>query len=208
MPDPIQAPATEPQPAADARTQRRVSDPTTMRALAHPIRLALLEAFQTEGQLTATRAAELLGESPGNMSWHLQTLAKYGFIEEVAGTAGRSRPWRVKASVTRFSPDEADPASVAAGRVLATMLLERSYERLREWWATEHTFAKEWRDAASVNSSTSFMTPAELAELGEAITALAVRFNERIDPAKRPAGALPVHFTSFIHPIAPTPTEE
>ncbi|HEX3801511.1 MAG TPA: helix-turn-helix domain-containing protein [Solirubrobacteraceae bacterium] len=42
------------------------------------MRLALLDAIRRYGEITATRAAELLSESPGNMSWHLQTLAKYG----------------------------------------------------------------------------------------------------------------------------------
>ncbi len=85
-----------PSPAApDAYDHRDISDPRTMRALAHPVRLALLEALRREGPLTATRAAELLDDSPGNMSWHLQTLAKYGFVEEAGGGRGRSRPWRV-----------------------------------------------------------------------------------------------------------------
>lgn len=196
------------EPAAATPGVRQISDPKTMRALAHPIRLALLEAFQREGELTATRAAELLGESPGNMSWHLQTLAKYGYIEEVEGAKGRARPWRAKRSTNRFAPDESDPASVAAGRALATMLMERSYQRLQEWWATEHTFPKEWRDAAHINDSTIFMTPSEVAEMGEAITAMIVRFNERSDPAKRPEGARPIHMTAAIHPLPPqTPAD-
>ena len=48
-----------------------------------------------KGRRPLSRAAELLDDSPGNMSWHLQTLAKYGFIEEAGGGRGRSRPWRI-----------------------------------------------------------------------------------------------------------------
>jgi hypothetical protein len=33
----------------------------------------------------------MLDESPGNMSWHLQTLAKYGYVEEAGGGKGYSR---------------------------------------------------------------------------------------------------------------------
>ena len=64
---------------------REITDPKAMRALAHPVRLAILDAMRNEGELTATRAADLLNQSPGNMSWHLQTLAKYGFIVEAEG---------------------------------------------------------------------------------------------------------------------------
>ena len=73
---------------------RALTDPRAIRALAHPVRIALLEALAREGPLTATEAAELLTDSPGNMSWHLQTLAKYGYVEEADGGVGRRRPWR------------------------------------------------------------------------------------------------------------------
>ena len=44
--------------------------------------------------MTATQAGEALGESPANVSFHLRTLAKYGFVEEAPGGTGRQRPWR------------------------------------------------------------------------------------------------------------------
>ncbi|AOR29820.1 hypothetical protein BFF78_00820 [Streptomyces fodineus] len=44
--------------------------------------------------MTATEAAQMVGESPTNYAFHLCTLAKYGFVEEAGGGTGRSRPWR------------------------------------------------------------------------------------------------------------------
>ena len=92
---------SKPLAGADASTlphlePRRLTDPRAMRAVAHPVRIALLEVLGTEGPLTATQAGELIGESPTTCSFHLRQLAKYGFIEEVAGVAGRKRPWRKK----------------------------------------------------------------------------------------------------------------
>src|ERR1700761_8831550 len=84
------------------RAAREITDAKTMRALAHPVRLQLLELIHRDGEITATRAAEALDESPGNMSWHLQTLAKYGFIEEADGGKGRSRPWRITSEHSRI----------------------------------------------------------------------------------------------------------
>src|SRR6201985_3941873 len=75
--------------------RRLITEARTMRALAYPLRVALLEAIRRDGEITASRAADLLDESPGNMSWHLQTLAKYGFVEETGEGRGRSRPWRL-----------------------------------------------------------------------------------------------------------------
>ena len=75
---------------------RELTDPKAMRALAHPVRLALLEAFADTDTLTATEAGERVGESPANASFHLRQLAKYGFVEEADGGTGRRRPWKLK----------------------------------------------------------------------------------------------------------------
>ena len=39
---------------------RELTDPKTLRALTHPVRLALLEELALEGPLTATQAGELI----------------------------------------------------------------------------------------------------------------------------------------------------
>ena len=103
-----------------------------MRALAHPVRLALLEAIGREGELTATRAAEMLDESPGNMSWHLQTLARYGYVEEAGGGKGRSRPWRLASVSNRFQTTAEDPEANAAGEALESIFADQAYSRLRD----------------------------------------------------------------------------
>ena len=61
-------------------TYRELTDPRAMRALAHPVRLALIELLGHVGTLTATQASDLLGESPANCAFHLRTLAKYGYV--------------------------------------------------------------------------------------------------------------------------------
>ena len=76
----------------DPRSDRgrlNLTDPRAIRALAHPLRWALLEALGQAGTLTATQASEMLGESPANCAFHLRTLAKYGFVEEAGGGRGR-----------------------------------------------------------------------------------------------------------------------
>src|ERR1700728_488216 len=75
---------------------RRIADAPTMRAMAHPVRLALLEALGRHEPLTATEAAEVVGESPSACSFHLRMLAKYGLVEDAGGGSGRRRPWRRK----------------------------------------------------------------------------------------------------------------
>src|SRR3954463_3917488 len=92
---------------------REVTDPMAMRALAHPVRLALIEALADAGTLTATEAGERVGESPANASFHLRQLAKYGFVED-AGAQGRRRPWKLKQLGMRFT--DVHEGEGAAGR--------------------------------------------------------------------------------------------
>jgi DNA-binding transcriptional ArsR family regulator len=94
----------------------RPTDPRTLRALAHPIRLALLGLLRREGPLTATRAGELLGELPASCSFHLRQLARYGLVEEAGGGVGRRRPWRATARATTWPALPAGPATVLGDR--------------------------------------------------------------------------------------------
>jgi DNA-binding transcriptional ArsR family regulator len=190
-----------PPAAPEGRPTREISDPKAMRALAHPVRLALLEALRTEGQLTASRAAELLDESPGNMSWHLQTLARYGYIEEADGGKGRSRPWKIAEGNERIRASDDVPGSFDAAEQLAVTMLDRSFEQMQSWWRQREAFSEEWFQAAFIHEHTMFMTAEELRELGAALVALTQRYDDRRDPAHRPADALPVHFVSYGHPV-------
>jgi DNA-binding transcriptional ArsR family regulator len=190
------------EPAGDS--PQVITDARAMRALAHPLRVALLEVTRRDGEITATRAAELLDESPGNMSWHLQTLAKYGFLEETGEKHGRSRPWRIASASSRsFDTGLADPEVAAAGEALERTFVDRAYEQLREWWSRRLTYPAKWRRAAFMSNSVLYLTPAELAAIMDETNAIYARYRDR---EKRPAGALPVRLYAHGHPLPPTPS--
>ncbi|MDQ2850335.1 MAG: helix-turn-helix domain-containing protein [Actinomycetota bacterium] len=77
-----------------ASGHRTISDLAGMRAISHPVRLAILEKLWAGDVLTATQAAELVGLTSSAASYHLQHLAKRGFIERVDTADGREHPWR------------------------------------------------------------------------------------------------------------------
>lgn len=66
-----------------------------LRALAHPVRLTLLELAARDGAVTSTSASEHTGETRANCSFHLRLLGKYGFLEVDSGRDRRERPWRL-----------------------------------------------------------------------------------------------------------------
>jgi hypothetical protein len=83
---------------------------------------------------------------------------------------------------------------------------ERLVDGLRQWMAEQHTFPAEWQEVAFGSDSISYLTPEEMAEIGEELTALLMRYRERtVDRAKRPSDAKPVHLIAFGHPLPPTP---
>ena len=191
--------------AAPPAELRKLTDAKEMRALAHPVRVALLELLARDGPLTATEAGEALGESPANTSFHLRTLAKHGFVEEAPGGTGRQRPWQRVGMMTSFDLDSEDAATAVAAQGLADHFARRNYERQQQWEATRSSYPLEWREASFASAALTYVTPGELHELGEQIVAFVNRFAERItDPGTRPADARPVAIAATGFPLPPT----
>jgi len=185
---------------------RRLTDATVMRALAHPTRIALHELIAREGELTATQAGERLGLTPANVSYHLRQLAKYGFIEEGSSVPGRARPWRVRSAGHAWDGIGADAETNAAASALTSVFLERDIGRLRDWLDREPTADPDWRRAAFLAESLLYLTQDELAEVGRMITELLLTFADRIDPAMRPGGSVPVQVLASGFPLPPSET--
>jgi DNA-binding transcriptional ArsR family regulator len=202
----LKAPAAqESTPGAQVQRQQ-VTDARAMRALAHPLRVAVLEAMRRDGEITATEAAERLGESPGNMSWHLQTLAKYGFVQEAGTGRGRRRPWRLTSESQSFETGMDDAETATAGEALERTFVDRAHTQLREWWSRRAAYPRKWRRAAFMTDSVTYLTADELAGILDEIQAIYDRYAERDKTGPRPAGALPVRLHARGHPLAPTPS--
>jgi DNA-binding transcriptional ArsR family regulator len=197
--------ADDPAPRPEVPPRRQLTDAKEMRALAHPVRVALLELLVRDGPMTATEAGEALGESPANTSFHLRTLAKHGFVEEAPGGTGRQRPWQRVTLGNSFELEGEDGATVAAAQQLADHFATRRHDRQREWDLTRASYAKPWRDAAYSLDAVTYLTPAELAAVGEEIRELLDRYRVRLaDPASRPDDAGPVALSAFGFPLPPT----
>lgn len=160
-----------------------------MRALAHPIRIELLRILSAEPK-TATQCAGLLGESPQSCSYHLRTLAKYGFIEPAEAGNGKERPWRKVKRGLNWSA-ETDPE---AARALSATFLDRDFRRLREYLADP---GEAWPEPLYSQSNLQ-LTYAEAEELS---TRLFDLFEPYVDRKDAPPGAVDVSFSSFAVPV-------
>jgi DNA-binding transcriptional ArsR family regulator len=184
---------------------RRITDAQTMRALAHPVRIALIEELSIAGPMTATEVGEHIGESPTTCSFHLRQLAKYGFVEEAGGGKGRARPWRMTSIGMSFSPVHDDPDAEIAASALSRVLRERQLGRYQTWLQTKAAYPRRWREAADESEWGSYLTADELDQLNEEIvTLLRSRFPDRLtDPSKRPPGSVLVELLMFSYPVSP-----
>ncbi|MFC9588573.1 winged helix-turn-helix domain-containing protein [Streptomyces sp. NPDC056944] len=183
-----------PQPGGEQQPRSiRLTDPRALRAYAHPLRMSLVGLLRSSGPFTATRAAELTGESVASCSYHLRILAKYGLVEEAPGGRGREKPWRATARYTEW-PEYSEDASVAeAADALSTAVAERYFERVTRAMENRHRLPKEWREAEEFGDSLLHLTPEELAGLGRRIAELLRPYEAReSDPSLRPEGARPV----------------
>jgi hypothetical protein len=191
--------------SSDPELERReLTDPQTMRALTHPIRLALLEALELEGPLTATQAGELIGEPPNTCSFHFRQLAKYGFVQEAGPARGRNRPWQLAAHRMHYSDVHEDPDTAVAARGLDRMLRSRYFSRLEAFYASRSSYPLAWQETTGGSQALLHLTPDELRSIDEQIMAILERYLDRnVDASRRPADSLPIEVLLFAYPVLP-----
>jgi DNA-binding transcriptional ArsR family regulator len=193
-------------------TYRRLSDPRELAALAHPVRLGIMELLTVSGPLTATELADRLDETPANCSWHLRKLAEHHFVEEAGGGVGRQRPWQVRSVGLAWDDAGASPSELRAGRALEQMLMERQVTRFHESRTRLHDDGDlEWAEAATSTEHASWLTLDELDELNSELRSVLERYADRLtDPTRRPPGSRLCEFVAWGAPlllpgVEPTP---
>jgi DNA-binding MarR family transcriptional regulator len=179
-----------------------LTDPKMMRALAHQARIAIWTYLGLHGPATATQCAEVAGLSPSACSYHLRTLARYGFIEEDRASAadGRERPWRVR--LIAFSMEDlpdTPPATRVASKLLVENLREAAEETRVRYLDRESEYPADWRTASGEVFSAMHVTPDELSEARAKVLEILDQY-VRLDPAERSPGALPVRVTFDLFP--------
>lgn len=181
-------------------TRQVITDAERIRALAHPLRLELLDYLDGVGQATATECAAHTGESVANCSFHLRVLAKAGFIEP-AERQGREKPWRAAATSRMLDVDPENPSSLHAVREVVGLSVLREAERFRQFMAENDTRPDGWEDTVTLTTARFWATAEEMRELVETVHDLTERFAGRAeDPSLRPDGARPGRLVAMVNP--------
>jgi DNA-binding transcriptional ArsR family regulator len=181
-------------PSENSRPEhrRQLTDARALGALAHPLRLALLDHLLAFGPRTASECAPHVGASASNCSWHLRHLARFGLVERAGSGDGRERPWQAVATGLDFAGPEATPGVRAATETLEALALDEDVRLTRAYLNRQDEAGPDWRQAAIANLYELRLTADELGELGRALDAAIRPFIglTREDP---PPGAEPVH---------------
>jgi DNA-binding transcriptional ArsR family regulator len=184
-------------------------DATSLRGIAHPLRVRILGTLREYGPSTATRLAERLGQSTGATSYHLRQLAQYGFVIEEAGRgAGRERWWRAAHQRTIFDTRSVGEAAAETDAYLRGVAAAYA-GRVDRWLGERPSLPAEWSQASTISDWSLWLTPTEAKELLEQLATLVTRRPQR--PQERgdaPAEARRVVIQLQVMPFVETEAPE
>jgi DNA-binding transcriptional ArsR family regulator len=141
----------------------RLLDPRDIRAIAHPARMAVIDALASGDELTATECAELTGLIPSATAYHLKFLERHDFAEPApARKDGREKPWRATDRRTLVDLDTSTPAGAAAATAVGPALIDRSRALAKAFLTTEHEEPEEWQNVASLATADVWLTADEI----------------------------------------------
>jgi DNA-binding transcriptional ArsR family regulator len=183
----------------EPRESLELDDARAIRALAHPVRLAILEFLRGAETATATECAHEIGESPQSCSYHLRALGKWGFVRRVPSDDGRETRWGLAAHTITFTGSADSPEGRAAASLVETGVLDRDRRLVVEFLQRAGELESEWRDAASFTRSVVYATADELVELERRVHEL-VNAYRRATKADRPESARRVDLVLYTIP--------
>ncbi|GAA3836045.1 helix-turn-helix domain-containing protein [Sphaerisporangium flaviroseum] len=189
-----------------SQSRKQITDPRALRALAHPIRLKLLELLTVDGPATGRRLADLTGESTASVSYHVGQLVKWGLVEPAVDLAhGRERPWQATSrGITWTATGDGSPEFATASRALREQFIARRLAALDEFQRHEDEFDVTWQEAAWIGEDMGYLDVAELTEVTERIRAVIAEYTNADRPRKE--GARQVAFFAYAVPTYDGPS--
>lgn len=183
------------------RPEIELHDPQSIKALAHPARLAVIDELYAGREMTATQCAAIAGLSPSAMSYHLRALERVGIVERAASDGdGRERPWRAAGSKLKVTAQDSVVA-FAADAVVGNTVVDRLRAGFAAWLARSPGEDPHWRDIGGISSALVWVTPDEAAAVEQAVTELIDKYRGRT-AGTHPAGARRVRAGFLLFPDA------
>ncbi|MFL1380328.1 MULTISPECIES: helix-turn-helix domain-containing protein [unclassified Nocardiopsis] len=173
-------------------------DARSLRGLAHPLRMHIMDLLQGQGPATGKTLAERLDVSSASVSYHLRQLETHGFIEEdpELGTS-RERWWKASHRGFRFPEhlDTEEPELSTAVRLAIATSWSRDLTAAIGAWAAQ---PEGWREAQVMAGRWTRLTMEQLDGLRRDVKEVLDRYaHEESAPGSR---AVHVQFAAFPDP--------
>lgn len=172
-----------------------------MRAIANPVRMRILGMLRIDGPATVGALADRIGEAPGSVSYHVQTLAKHGFVEEAPELARdrRERWWRAAHDYTSWDNTEFrdDPASRASLDEFRRQVLDGYHRELIDALEAEAGLEPEWVEASESSDGAAHLTLDETRQLAAELAAVREKWFARGGRSPR-SGTRTVRFVTHV----------
>lgn len=179
-----------------------LSDPSAIKALAHPARVRVIDELYDGRELTATELSALTGLSASAMSYHLRALHRWGIVAPATpagGADGRERRWRSAARALRIDTGMTS-ANLSAETASLAVLLGARVQEVVDWAAGMADEPPEWQAVDNVSVSRLWLSAAETVELQRVVREAIDRYRDRRDPDRRPPGTRGVRITLVTTP--------
>ncbi|MFI6876001.1 helix-turn-helix domain-containing protein [Streptomyces sp. NPDC050400] len=196
----------------DEPTEQQIHslDARSLRGLAHPLRMRLLNALRREGPATASRLAAKMGESSGATSYHLRQLAAHGFVEDAPGRGtARERWWKAVHQGVRFDESllkDSDPEVRGAADLFLHEAAGQHTRELATWLGTRDEWPEEWLRSSDLSDWTLSLTPGLARELVRKMHQLLESYQELAQAADTP-GVEQVRIHTHVMPVSTDGTD-
>ncbi|MGW4305596.1 helix-turn-helix domain-containing protein [Streptomyces californicus] len=185
-------------------TDRRIHnvDARTLRAVAHPLRLRLLNALREFGPATASGLGERLGESSGATSYHLRQMAEAGLVEDAPELGkGRERWWRSVHDGSIFESStfrqHADPAVRGAIDFVLHDTATSHAEELNAWLGTVGDWSDAWQRSWDMSDFKIRLTPELAMELSRKMHELVESYRDTVPEDTEDSAVVRTHLHLF-----------
>ncbi|CAM5599092.1 winged helix-turn-helix transcriptional regulator [Streptomyces californicus] len=195
---------SDPRPYRHDGTDRRIHnvDARTLRAVAHPLRLRLLNALREFGPATASGLGERLGESSGATSYHLRQMAEAGLVEDAPELGkGRERWWRSVHDGSVFESSafrqHADPAVRGAIDFVLHETATSHAEELNAWLGTVGDWSDAWQRSWDMSDFKIRLTPELAMELSRKMHELVESYRDTVPEDTEDSAVVRTHLHLF-----------
>ncbi len=176
-------------------------DASTLRGIAHPLRLRILGSLRVDGPQTATQLAERMGESSASTSYHLRMLAAYGFVVDAPELGkGRERWWRAAHRSSWFRTPAPDDPEAELGAVYLEQVGQIYADQILSAIRQSPELPEEWRRASDMSDYGFKLTPDETARLSRELHALLNRWRDELEGREAPESARHIRVQTQVFP--------